>query len=928
MGFFDFFRKKKEPKIEDIVGSIMSQVFPNGKSQIQLIASSLYKEFGGKYPIDSLMKSIAYCGSMLITAHDKSSLRVIERGLLLKPDNSYSKEDAITIYKAVVKSYFSSKIDIDNNEAFDAFYKSLGNVGESVEIINKRIKGATGTYGLSVNNPIPIKGVQASYSFLDKLLTSKGEPIQYKRLGSFNSSVVKELIDGYAITDNLGHSLGTIYICGYCNVEDPEPPTGFIIKGMSIQRQIPKPVIKPAAPTQTIVSKPSSLVKTSQQPTTIRPNVFNLNKTVPTQINPSDIDTIMKRAKRADLWSEMNEIFDNNDICVTYDQEIKIDRIYDIFNNYTKFLQEHPLFESLIKNKQIDYITENIRHFFKLGVAVYLVNNEYGNYVGRWTDDQYGRFLESVKLQSFTMYYDMLESFDTCEKDILKLEKCFSFTAEQFFREYKEECIKEIESISSAAYHTGFKYCLVKFGDEFLRLGLSEKDYGLFKLSQNLCNTLTYAYINNVIKEEEFLYDESVASQVKSVSLIILDYYKEELLDDKKSYGAISNIASVCINAGIDAVLTHNLNYTEVLTVSKIIELSDTKGFRLCRPFLMKFDIVGLECEIINGSHILGLKDNSLKIARAKSLCLDSFLLGMTIALRVNVSNSSIISNVPIESKESDIDVFTSDDEVYENSHISSTDLFIISDRSNYSKIESNMHNSWYEYFHNAKWNEDTCKEILNILPLINIETGYVLDSYLKFNSKTTIEEFKNAISNGSSFFCTWRFYVRRNSANQKFTDDTKPLTCTEDMKIDYLSTKEAINAVPSTINHLQIPFSKEALIQWVYYFNVINNSAGDMILTEEDFENYSPNSSDTIYPEEVYLKLQENEGYLPYIHIEGNIAEIKILGAYNMGCTGGTLYSVYFKIKRWGKSIRIVEYKKNKVADIGRIHLNFSELL
>lgn len=206
----------------------MAQVFPNGKSQINSIVSTLYKEFQGRYSQESLKNSICYCGSLLIIAKDKSAQRVVDKGMLLKPENEYTREDAITIYKSVVKSIFTTKFGIDNQEAFDAFYKSLGNVDNSIEIQNKRIKGATGTYGITLTNPVPVKGVLTSYTFLDNLLTSDGEPIQYKRLGSYSSYLTTQPIDGYAISDKSGRSLGTIYICGYCNVDNPDPPVGFI----------------------------------------------------------------------------------------------------------------------------------------------------------------------------------------------------------------------------------------------------------------------------------------------------------------------------------------------------------------------------------------------------------------------------------------------------------------------------------------------------------------------------------------------------------------------------------------------------------------------------------------------------------------------------------------------------------------------------
>ena len=155
-------------------------------------------------------------------------------------------------------------------------------------------------------------------------------------------------------------------------------------------------------------------------------------------------------------------------------------------------------------------------------VADFRVNNEYGEYLGRWSEEQYTMFIDSLKNQSFTIYFDMLDTFDNCRNDIPLFDKCFLSSAEQLYREYKDECIKEIEYICRAAYYAGFRYSLLKFGDDFLRQGLSEKDFGSFKLSPNLCNALSHGFKNNKLAREEFLYDEAIASQYLDVANVIL----------------------------------------------------------------------------------------------------------------------------------------------------------------------------------------------------------------------------------------------------------------------------------------------------------------------------------------------------------------------------------------------------------------------
>jgi len=200
------------------------------------------------------------------------------------------------------------------------------------------------------------------------------------------------------------------HICGYCNVDNPDPPVGFIIKGMPITT--PKTQLR--AYSGTINHQQAGTIQ--RPPTT--PNTFGANGVIPTLINPSTKDILLKKAKRADLTSEINAIFERNNIPLTYNQKLDVHKLHDIFTDYTKYVRENPLFIKQKKESAIKYIAENIKHYFKIGVAAYLVKNEYGEYIGRWSDQQYIMFIDSLKKQTFMLYYDMLNTFEDCIDDI------------------------------------------------------------------------------------------------------------------------------------------------------------------------------------------------------------------------------------------------------------------------------------------------------------------------------------------------------------------------------------------------------------------------------------------------------------------------------------------------------------------------------
>lgn len=92
-----------------------------------------------------------------------------------------------------------------------------------------QVSGASGPFGHSYNNPIPVNGQFGTYKYLNKLRTSSGQPLLFHRLGSMSSSVSKYSIDVYEVvgTDGLGWDI--IFIDMYHPRRSNHAPAGYTL---------------------------------------------------------------------------------------------------------------------------------------------------------------------------------------------------------------------------------------------------------------------------------------------------------------------------------------------------------------------------------------------------------------------------------------------------------------------------------------------------------------------------------------------------------------------------------------------------------------------------------------------------------------------------------------------------------------------------
>ncbi|MBA4147045.1 MAG: hypothetical protein H0X66_02945 [Verrucomicrobia bacterium] len=99
---------------------------------------------------------------------------------------------------------------------------------DSFGCASDEIPSAIGEFGFDPTNPIPVRGIVSSNIYLERLLTSEGKKVDYKRNGSLIVPNISGNIDEYEISQN-GRPLCKLYISPYNQRISGRPPRGFIL---------------------------------------------------------------------------------------------------------------------------------------------------------------------------------------------------------------------------------------------------------------------------------------------------------------------------------------------------------------------------------------------------------------------------------------------------------------------------------------------------------------------------------------------------------------------------------------------------------------------------------------------------------------------------------------------------------------------------
>lgn len=119
-------------------------------------------------------------------------------------------------------------------------FREMSNVFNALSELNvdgtdeDAIPDGYGEFGLEVTNPIPVKTVFGSISYLRKLQMLDGTKVTYERLGSARAPNNDNPIDLYEISAN-GQQITTLYVSPYNKRNSERAPNGFKLVGIFLK---------------------------------------------------------------------------------------------------------------------------------------------------------------------------------------------------------------------------------------------------------------------------------------------------------------------------------------------------------------------------------------------------------------------------------------------------------------------------------------------------------------------------------------------------------------------------------------------------------------------------------------------------------------------------------------------------------------------
>lgn len=226
MGFFDLFKKKKQPSMPDTLSKIFKAYFPKGIEQQKLLTNQLCKKLGNRYKYEEVANNYIFVLTCLFADDDKSQKAIVNK-VLNRLNNKLSLNDILIIYNHAV----------DNNEELSKMIGILNMIDNMCQdgTSEDTIPEGYGEFGRDITNPIPIHGIPENEVYLKKLRLYNGSKISWTRIGSCSSPNIKHLIDDYEIFDNNGEKICELYLCPYHKKTSNKAPKGFIFEGQRSQ---------------------------------------------------------------------------------------------------------------------------------------------------------------------------------------------------------------------------------------------------------------------------------------------------------------------------------------------------------------------------------------------------------------------------------------------------------------------------------------------------------------------------------------------------------------------------------------------------------------------------------------------------------------------------------------------------------------------
>ena len=222
MGFFDIFRRKKEPEMPEALAKVYKLFFPEGREQQKYLTSQLCQKLGNRYNEDIVANNYIFVLTCLFMDEDKS-LNTITGKVKQRINNQLTDSDIRIIYNYAVDNNKQLSQTIGLLNAMEMMCKK----GTAEDVMPE----GYGEFGLDITNPVPIHGVPQNEVYLRKLCLLNGSKITWKRMGSCHAPNIEYIIDKYEIFDQSGNKVCYLYLCPYNRKTSNKVPKGFIFDG-------------------------------------------------------------------------------------------------------------------------------------------------------------------------------------------------------------------------------------------------------------------------------------------------------------------------------------------------------------------------------------------------------------------------------------------------------------------------------------------------------------------------------------------------------------------------------------------------------------------------------------------------------------------------------------------------------------------------
>lgn len=88
----------------------------------------------------------------------------------------------------------------------------------------------SGPFGRVATNPVPVYGIPSNETYLQRLRTSSGERLRWRRKGSLDAANITQKVDEYEIFNAQGTTVAHIYISPYHWKTSDKPVDGYSIR--------------------------------------------------------------------------------------------------------------------------------------------------------------------------------------------------------------------------------------------------------------------------------------------------------------------------------------------------------------------------------------------------------------------------------------------------------------------------------------------------------------------------------------------------------------------------------------------------------------------------------------------------------------------------------------------------------------------------